>query len=181
MRRWLKRVTPKRQLLENKWFLRPFARILTDPCCWSFNRHSVARAFSMGLFIAFMPPIPLLPVHFVLCTIFGVALRLNLPILFATVFVSNPFTWVPQVLASIWVGAKLLGLDLQPLIHVFKLKGFGSEMNALWGPLLLGAVTLGAISAAIGYATVQLMWRARVVYLMRRRRSQSRGKMRAFD
>jgi len=181
MRRWLKRVTPKRQVLENKWFLRPFARILTEQCCWTFNRHSVARAFAMGLFIAFVPPTPLLPLHFVLCAIFGVTLRLNLPILFATVFVSNPLTWVPQVAASIWVGAKLLGLDLAPLIHVFRHHPFGAQMHQLWGPLLLGALVLGAIAAALGYASAQCLWRARVMYLLRRRRLQSACKSGAFD
>jgi uncharacterized protein (DUF2062 family) len=181
MRRWLKRVTPKRHILENKWFMRPFARILMDPCCWTFNRHSVARAFAMGLFIAFIPPTPLLPLHFVLCTIFGVALRLNLPVLFSTVFVSNPFTWVPQVLASIWVGAKLLGLDIAPMMHVFKQKGFSYEMHALWGPLLLGALVLGALAAVFGYMMAQLLWRARVVYLLRRRRQQSSCKTGTFD
>ena len=168
-------------MLENKWFLRPFARLLMDPCCWTFNRHSVARAFALGLFIAFVPPTPLLPLHFLLCAVFGVALRLNLPILFATVFVSNPFTWVPQILASIWVGAKLLGLDLAPLVHTVTHRGFGPEMHALWGPLLLGALVLGAAAAAIGYAMAQLLWRARVVYLMRRRRVQSSSKHGTFN
>ncbi len=181
MRRWLKRITPQRDLLEKRWFLRPFAKTLLDPCCWTFNRHTVARAFAVGLFIAFIPPTPLLPLHFICCAIFGVALRLNLPILFATVFVSNPFTWVPQVMASIWVGAKLLGLDLEPLIQMFKHKGFSHEMHALWGPLLLGALVLGALAAGIGYMLAQGLWRARVIYLLRRRRSQSSCKSNIFD
>src|ERR1700724_2682696 len=46
----------------------------------------------------------------------GVLCRLNLPVLFATVFISNPFTWLPQVAGSIWVGAKLMGMDLMPLL-----------------------------------------------------------------
>ena len=181
MRRWLKRITPQRHRLENRWFLRPFAATLLDPRCWKFTRNGVAQAFATGLFIAFIPPTPFLPLHFICCAIFGVALRLNLPILIATVFISNPFTWVPQILASIWVGAKLLGLDLAPLVHVFKHKGFSAEMHALWGPLLLGALVLGALAAGVGYMLAQGLWRARVIYLLRRRRSQASCKSNTFD
>jgi uncharacterized protein len=181
MRRWLKQRLPQRQALERRWYLRPFARILLEPKCWSFNRNSVAKAFAAGLFVAFVPPTPFLPVHLTLCVVLGVALRLNLPIVFATSFLSNPFTWVPQVLASIWVGAKLLGLDLEPLIHVFKHKGFSEEMHALWGPLLLGALVLGAVAAAVGYGLAQCAWRVRVIYLVRRRRGQTSAKSDTFD
>jgi uncharacterized protein len=176
MRRWLKRITPPRHLLESRWFLRPFAAVLMDPGCWTFHRSNVTRAFALGLFIAFIPPVPLLPVHFVLCAILGVALRLNLPILFATVFVSNPFTWVPQVLASIWLGAKLLGVDLAPMmhhLHHLQHRGLGAEMHALWAPLFVGALVLGCVAAALGYLLAQCLWRGRVVYLWRRRRAQS--------
>ena len=178
MRRWLKTRLPQRHLLEQRWYLRPFAHTLLDPACWVFNRHSVAKSFAVGLFIAFLPPTPFL--HFTMTLLLGLWLRLNLPILFATIFVSNPFTWVPQLLASIWVGAKLLRLDLAPLVNLFRTKGFSAELHALWGPLILGAVVLGIAAALFGYALAQCAWRARVVYLLRRRRNASSGKSAAF-
>ena len=180
MRRWLKQRLPQRQALERRWYLRPFARILLEPHCWKFTRDNVSKSFAVGLFIAFVPPTPFLPVHITLCAILGISLRLNLPIVFATTLLSNPFTWVPQVLASVWVGAKLLGIDLAPLLHVFKHKGFSAEMHALWGPLLLGAGVLGAIAAAAGYALAQCAWRMRVVYLLRRRRALASAKSGPF-
>jgi uncharacterized protein (DUF2062 family) len=79
--------------------------------------------------------------------------RLNLPVLMAAVFVSNPFTWVPQVAGSLWVGAKLLGLDLMPFL----------------------------IAAASGYVLAQAAWRARVIYQLRRRRARSSGRSVALD
>lgn len=181
MRRWLKKRLPQRETLEQRWYLRPFARILLQPACWSFSRNSVAKAFAVGLFIAFVPPTPFLPVHIILCAIAGIALRLNLPILFATIFVSNPFTWVPQVLASIWVGSKLMGQNLEPLLQLFKQQGFSDEMHALWGPLLLGALVLGVVAAGAGYALVQGIWRARVICIVRRRRGLASAKSNAFD
>jgi uncharacterized protein (DUF2062 family) len=176
MKRWLKRITPARHTLENHWCLKHFAAVMLDRRCWTFNRSSVTRAFALGLFIAFIPPTPLLPVHLVVCALLGVYFRLNLPVLCATVFVSNPFTWVPQVAGSIWVGAKLLGLDLMPFLHAVTHQTFWSDMNELWPALLLGALVLGLTAAASGYVLAQCVWRAHVIFQLRRRRARLSGR-----
>jgi uncharacterized protein (DUF2062 family) len=172
MRRWLKRITPERHVLEKLWCLKPFAAVLRDRGCWKFTRPSVVRAFSLGLLIAFIPPTPL-PVHLTLCALFGILFRLNLPVLFATVFLSNPLTWVPQVFGSLWVGAKLMGTDLTPLAHQITPRNAWSELGQLWPPLLLGALVLGLAAAGLGYVLAQGVWRARVILHLRRRRSRS--------
>jgi uncharacterized protein (DUF2062 family) len=178
MQRWLKSITPDRITLEKLWCLRPFKALVLDRGCWTFNRHSVTRAFALGLFIAFIPPTPL-PVHIVTCVILGVLFRLNLPVLIATVFVSNPFTWVPQVAGSIWVGAKLMGLDLMPMLH--ELHHPWRHLGDLWAPLLLGALVLGLAAAAAGYVLAQLAWRAHVFFHLRRRRARSGGRSTALN
>jgi uncharacterized protein len=175
MRRWLKRITPDRHTLEKLWCLKPFKAIVLDRSYWTFHRHGVTRAFALGLFIAFIPPIPL-PVHLVTCVILGVFLRLNLPVLFATVFVSNPLTWVPQVAGSIWVGAKLMGMDLMPMLHALRHQNLAAKIHQLWAPLLLGSVFLGLAAAGIGYVLAQGAWRFRVLYQLRRRRARSGGR-----
>jgi len=181
MRRWLKRITPDRGLLEKHWCLKHFSAVMLDRQCWTFNRSSVTRSFALGLFIAFIPPTPLLPVHLLTCALLGICLRLNLPVMFATVFVSNPFTWLPQVAGSLWVGAKLLGLDLMPFLHAISHQTFWAEMSLLWAPLLLGALVLGLIAAGSGYVLAQAVWRARVVYQLRRRRARSSGRGTALN
>jgi uncharacterized protein (DUF2062 family) len=173
MQRWLKRITPDRATLEKHWFLKPFATIVTHPGCWTFHRSNVTRAFALGLFISFIPPTPLVPVHMIVCAILGVSFGLNLPVLFATVFVSNPFTWAPQVLASLWVGAKLMGFDLMPFVHHMRHQNFGADFHQLWAPLLLGALVLGAVTGAIGYVLAQCLWRARVVYHLHCKRARA--------
>ena len=132
----------------------------------------MTRAFALGLFIAFIPPTPL-PVHIVTCVILGVLFRLNLPVLIATVFVSNPFTWVPQIAGSIWVGAKLMGMDLMPVLHELHHRHPWHHIGELWAPLLLGALVLGLAAAAAGYVLAQLAWRAHVFFHLRRRRARS--------
>jgi uncharacterized protein len=176
MRRWLKRWTPNRLVLEKHWCLKHLAVPFSDRGCWTFNRSSVTRAFALGLFIAFIPPTPLLPVHIVVCALLGVYFRLNLPVLVATVFVSNPFTWLPQVAGSIWVGAKLMGLDLMPFLHAISHQTFWTDVRELWAPLLLGALVLGLVAATAGYILAQCVWRARVIYQLRRRRARSSGR-----
>lgn len=172
MKRWLHSVTPDRATLEQHWCLKHFRAILLDRRCWTFNRSSVSRSFALGLFIAFIPPTPL-PVHMVTCALLGVYFRLNLPVLVATVFISNPFTWVPQVAGSLWVGAKLLGLNLMPFLHTIRHHTLWADMGVLWPPLLLGALVLGLIAAASGYVLAQAAWRARIIYQLRRRRARS--------
>jgi len=162
MQRWLRRITPDRHTLEKLWCLRPFKALVLDRGCWTFNRRSVTRAFALGLFIAFIPPTPL-PVHLVTCVVLGMLLRLNLPVLIATVFVSNPLTWLPQVAASIWVGAKLMGMDLTPVLHHLKHRNLWTEVSQLWLPLLLGALVLGLTAAGTGYVLAQGAWRAHVL------------------
>lgn len=180
MKRWLQSVTPDRSALEKHWCLKHFTAIMLDRRCWAFNRASVCRSFALGLFIAFIPPTPL-PVHLVTCAVLGVFFRLNLPVLIATVFISNPFTWVPQVAGSVWVGAKLLGWDLVPFLHAISHRTLWADMSLLWPPLLLGALVLGLIAAVSGYILAQAAWRARVIYQLRRRRARSSERGIALD
>jgi uncharacterized protein (DUF2062 family) len=180
MQRWLKNVAPDRRTLERLWCLRPFASLVVDRGCWVFKRTSVIRAFSLGLLIAFVPPTPFLPLHLTLCAVLGIMFRLNIPVLVGTVFVSNPLTWFLQVAGSIWVGAKLMGLNLMPMLHGLSHRNFRAQLHQLWEPLLLGALVLGLCAAALGYVLAQFAWRARVAFLLRRRRLRSSMRRAAF-
>jgi len=180
MQRWLKRITPDRHTLERLWCLRPFKTLVFDRGCWTFNRHSVTRAFALGLFIAFIPPTPL-PVHLVTCVILGMLFRLNLPVLFATTFISNPFTWLPQLAGSIWVGAKLMGIDLMPVLNELHHRHPWRHIGQLWEPLLLGALVLGLAAAGSGYLLAQCIWRVRVLYHLRRKRTRSIDRARSIS
>ncbi len=168
---WLKTITPDRGALEKLWCLRPFATLVCDRGCWAFKRKSVVRGFSLGLLIAFVPPTPLLPLHLTLCALLGILFRLNIPVLVATVFVSNPFTWFPQIAGSIWVGAKLMGMDLMPLFRQLTHHTLPAHLTALWEPLLLGALVLGVLAAGAGYLLGHAAWHVRVLYRLRRRRA----------
>lgn len=176
MHDWLKRITPERGALEKLWCLKPFAALVQGRGCWSFNRSRVINAFSLGLLIAFVPPTPPLPLHLTLCAVLGLLFRLNIPVLVATVFVSNPVTWFPQVAGSLWVGAKLMDLDLMPVFQSLNHRNAGAQLLQLWEPLLLGALVLGVCAAATGYLLAQCAWRGRVLYRLHRRRERAAPK-----
>jgi uncharacterized protein len=181
MQRWLKSITPARHALEKRWYLKRFAALVVNRGCWAFKRTRVINAFSVGLLVAFVPPTPLLPLHLTLCLVLGIVFRLNLPVLLATVFVSNPLTWAPQVAGSIWVGAKLMGLNLMPMLHGLSHRNFRTQIQQLWEPLLLGALVLGVCAAAAGYLLAQCVWRGRVIYRLHRRRARLNAHGRALD
>jgi uncharacterized protein (DUF2062 family) len=107
--------------------------------------------------------------------------RLNLPVLIATVFISNPLTWFPQVAGSIWVGAKLMGLNLMPMLHGLSHRNFRTQVHELWEPLMLGALVLGVCAAAAGYLLAQCLWRGLVIYRLHRRRARLNLHGRALD
>ena len=111
-----------------------------------------------------------------MCAVFGILFRLNLPVLFATVFVSNPFTWFLQVAGSLWVGSRLMGRDLMPLLHHLNHRNLWAQLGQLWPPLLLGALVLSLLAGALGYVLAQCVWRAGVIYRLRLRRARSRGR-----
>jgi uncharacterized protein (DUF2062 family) len=173
MRRWLKRITPHREQLERLWCLRPFQALVLDRGCWHFRRASVVRAFALGLAIAFVPPTPL-PLHVTLCALLGILFRLNLPVLVATVFLSNPLTWLPQLAMSLWVGSKLMGLPLMPVIQGLTHRTLWAHLGQLWPPLILGALVLSVVAGTLGYVLAQLAWRVRVLYQLRERRTRVR-------
>jgi uncharacterized protein (DUF2062 family) len=122
-----------------------------------------------------------LPLHLTLCLVLGIVFRLNLPVLIATVFISNPLTWFPQVAGSIWLGAKLMGMNLMPMLHDMSHRNLRAQIHQLWEPLLLGALVLGVCAAAVGYLLGQCIWRGRVIYRLHRRRARSSVRGRALD
>jgi uncharacterized protein len=87
-REFLKRFMPSADSLKGRWFLRLFGARVAHPGLWSLQRRAVTGAFGAGLAICFVP----LPVHLPLAALSAIVWRLNVPTIFATVFVVNPLT-----------------------------------------------------------------------------------------
>ncbi len=164
MRKWFKRVSPDREkLLAVRW-MRPIAHRLTEPTIWHFNRHSVARGVALGLFVSFLLPVA----QIVLAALFAGLARGNLLVAAAATLVSNPLTFPAIYYAAYRLGGFLLGgtAFAAPAIEG------ASTASLIAGaslPTALGLAIFAVLSAALGYALLQLSWRLVLVRQWRRR------------
>jgi uncharacterized protein len=153
VRRWLKGVLPDpRVILQSRW-LGMFGTLLKDPNLWHLNRRSAAGGVAVGLFMMYMPPFG----QVFMAAAAAIKLRVNLPIAASLVWLTNPLTIPPMYYTAYAIGAWLLGQH----IHTFELDFWLDWHNWLGvlGPLALGCVICACAAAAIGYFTVQFLWR----------------------
>jgi uncharacterized protein (DUF2062 family) len=170
-KRFIRRFLPADHHIRDHKHLRIFGKLLHDPNLWHLNRYSVAGAFGVGLFCAFLP----MPFEMVAAGLGAIVLRVNLPISVALVWLSNPFTWVPLYGAGYLLGARLLGLppvNFHDITLEWLLKQFG--------PLWLGNVLLGLAVAGLSYVVVRGLWRMKVAADWQRRRKLRNRKTAAF-
>ena len=131
-------------------------------------RKSVTGAFGIGLAICFIP----LPVHFVLASLIAIALRLNIPVIYATVLIINPVTAVPIYYVAYRIGAALL--DVPPTGFTFEVSWdwLQNGLGPMWKPFLVGCFVSGVVGGVLGYMALELAWRWRVATKYRARRHQ---------
>ena len=161
----------KRERFHGRWYLAPFAHLLHDPNLWGIRRRNVVPAFAIGLFLVFIP----LPGQTLVAVLLALLLRINLPVAALTTLISNPLTMGPIYYLGYRVGQRLLDLPRQPFTFEPSLEWLTGSFLAIWQPLLLGAVLLGALAALLGYVALDLLWRASLAdYLEARRRRKRR-------
>jgi len=176
-RKFFRRLTPDRQRIVSQPFLRPVAQFLGDPNIWHLNRRSVSGGVALGLFLAFIP----LPGQMLMAAVGAIAMRVNIALAVAMVWVTNPVTVPPLLWVAYQVGALLTGATLDPPTGEEGMMSVGYAMSQLphiWLPLGVGLVTLAFVSAMIGFAVIRLLWRIHLTLHKRRRRSQRFARLR---
>ena len=128
--------------------------LLHDPNLWHLNRHSVARAMAVGLFVALIP----IPLQMLLAAAIAVLARSNLPISISLVWLTNPVTMPPIFYAPMELSVNWLM----------------AELHHIWQPLLLGSLLVASIVAALGYCLTMLYWRWWVSRNWQRRKMRRR-------
>lgn len=157
----------KSELFRGRWYFAPFDHLLHDTRLWSIRRRTIVPAFSLGLFVAFMP----VPGHVLIAALGALALRINIPVAAVTTFASNPLTVGPMFFFAYRLGRKLLALEPRPFRFELSLEWLTGQFLTMWQPLLLGCILLGSLAALIGYVVLDLLWRASLAeYLAARRR-----------
>ncbi|MES9857294.1 MAG: DUF2062 domain-containing protein [Sedimenticola sp.] len=155
----IKRFAPDHEKIRNHKHLRIFGKLLHDPNLWHLNRRSVAGAFAVGLFWAFIP----VPFQMVGAAATAIPTRVNLPISVALVWVTNPITIPPMFYFTYLVGTWLMGIP--PVTEGFEMSAgwFEASLGDIWQPLLLGSLLCGIVSAVASYCIMRGLWRLHIV------------------
>ncbi len=167
----IQRLVPGMNSIREHKSLHLFGDLLHDPNLWHLNRRSVAGAFAVGLFTAFIP----VPGQMLIAAALAIFFRVNLPLSVMLVLITNPITIPPLYYLAYKVGNAILGNV--PGTFNFELS-FDWLVNGLipvWKPFLLGCFVLGALAALIGYSAIRLYWRMYVLRNRERRRLRKRN------
>ena len=154
-RKFLKRHSPSAHSIRKNRALSMLGDGLHKPSLWLFNRNSVARAFAIGLFCTWIP----FPLQSVLAAILAIYYRAHLPLSVALVFITNPITIPPMFYFAYKLGSVMLGMELQAVEMDLSWNWFTSILVQIWQPLLFGCLLLAIVSSAVGYFTINTLWR----------------------
>jgi len=174
-RKFFRKYLPSHESVRNNRHIARFGGFLRHPNLWHLNRHSVAGGVAVGMFSGLVPG----PLQMLAAALLAVPLRVNLPVALATTLYTNPFTIGPLYLLAYLIGRLIIGGDGAPLSPPPEMEWsrLGASLDAFLGwvlsmgaPLAFGLLALALILAALGYACVQIGWRAYVIRAWRQRR-----------
>jgi uncharacterized protein (DUF2062 family) len=162
-RKFLQRFLPHHRTIKENKHLQIFGDWLHEPNLWHLSRRSVAGAFAVGLFCAWVP----IPFQMVLAAGAAILFRTNLPISIVLVWLTNPVTIPPMFYFAYLVGTWIVGAPVSHFSFELTFDWLFNELSAIWKPFLVGCFTMAAGSSLIGYASIQTIWR----YVVLKRRS----------
>lgn len=165
-KKFMKRYIPSPERVRSIESLHFLGDILHEPNLWHVNRHCIARAFLIGVFLAFIP----MPAQMLAAAFGAIWFNANLPLSVALVWISNPLTMPPIFYFNYKIGAMLL--DRPVITFEFQLSwGWLSERIVEIGiPLYIGSIAVATVLACVSYLVIQFLWRRRVRSDWRRRR-----------
>ncbi len=157
-RKFFQRFLPKPQTIKNNKTLQIFGDWLHKPNLWHLNRRSVAGAFAVGLFCAWMP----VPFQMALAAGAAIWIGTNLPLSIALVWITNPVTIPPMFYSAYIVGTWIIGEPPTDFSFELTFDWLLNELSSSWKPFLVGCFTLASVSSLIGYSAIDGFWRYKV-------------------
>lgn len=178
MRKSLERFLPKREQILKSRCLGRFTHLLHRHELWHFHRRSLAGGLALGLFVGSMPLIG----HIPLALIGALWLRVNIPVAFGAVMLTNPLTMPAYLYFAFRLGLHIrswlgfapessVAMPLMDLIHNWQLL-FTDGGQRIWDAYLtiwLGSLLIGVLAAVAGYYLSLLIWRLVVTWRWRHR------------
>jgi len=164
----IKRLMPDHQRIKDNKHLKIFGSLLHNPHLWHMNRHSVAKAFAVGLFFAFIP----VPFQMVLAAGTAILVHSNLPLSIALVWLTNPLTMPAIFYACYAVGAWITSAPAQEFTFEANWQWVVDSLSTIGPAFLLGCGVLATIFAIIGYFGIQGLWRYSVIKAWQKRKER---------
>lgn len=155
-RKLFKRLLPDpTKIKENRW-LSVLGSAVHNAELWHLTRRSVAGAFFIGVFCAFLP----IPLQTVLAGFLAIIFKRNFPLAVVLVFITNPLTMPPIYYFNYWLGSLILN---EPSIYqTLNLDDLwvwlAVNFNQIGKPLIIGSVVAGLIFGLLSFLTVHLFW-----------------------
>src|SRR5690554_1596752 len=167
-KKFIKRYLPSRERVNSIESLRFLGDIRNEPNLWHINRHSVARAFLIGIFLAFIP----MPFQMLAAAFGALMINANLPLSVALVWISNPLTMPPLFYFNYRVGAALLDWPVTTFEFHLSWQWISERIVDIGVPLYVGSVAVATVLACLSYLLIQYLWRRKVRtdWRMRRRK-----------
>ncbi|PID46142.1 MAG: ATP-binding protein [Proteobacteria bacterium] len=157
-KKFFKRYSPDPKRIKETPGLGFLGERLHQPNLWHFNRHSVSKAFAIGLFCCWIP----LPFQTVIAACLALYFRANLALSVALVFLTNPVTIPPVFYFAYRLGNWILGGEGIDFSIELSWDWLVNSMGLVWQPLFLGCLLSGIFTSMLGYLTVQLIWRQHI-------------------
>lgn len=168
----IKKFLPDPKMLKDHKHLKIFGRLIHDPNLWHLNRYSVATAFSVGFFFAFVP----VPFQMVLAAAVAIVVHANLPISVALVWLTNPITMPPIFYFAYRLGAWILGHPPQKFKFEASMDWLIESMKTIGPAFLFGCFVCGVFLAVTSNIAVRLIWRYSVSKNWQERRLKRKQK-----
>lgn len=158
-RKIIRRFMPDPAFIRSHPSLQWLGKPLHDPNLWHLNRHSVAKAFFVGIFCAMLP----VPFQMGIAAVFAMMFHSNLPLSVALVWITNPVT-MPVIFYSAYrFGAWLLDFPRTKFRIELSWEWVTQGLIPIWEPLLAGSLIMGIVGGLLGYWTILLLWRLHVI------------------
>lgn len=154
----IKRLMPDHQTIKTNKYLQIFGSFLHNPNLWYLNRRSVAKAFAVGLFFAFMP----VPFQMVLAAGTAIIVHSNLPLSVALVWITNPFTMPAIFYACYIVGTWVIGAKEQAFTFEASWQWVVDSLSTIGPAFLVGCGVLAILFSILGYIFINILWRYNV-------------------
>ena len=176
-KKFMKRYLPSPEKVQAMQSLSFLGDILHEPNLWHINRHSVARAFLVGIWFCFIP----MPFQMLAAAFFAIWFNANLPLAVVLVWISNPVTMPPMFYFNYKIGA--WALDRPVLNFEFELSWswISERLLDIGIPLYLGSLVVATVSACLAYLIIQYLWRRKIRSDWQVRRTERLRRRRAAD